>query len=219
MASWKALQIIVSLALLLVFSFFRPSKGCWVSENPNATVDHSDSNLHLHTVSHYAFFNGNPKWPESKYNLTYRYLAGFPSDFMPAVKRAFETWANATRFRFEEVPNNGGASDLKIGIEKGAHGDDLNFDGPGGTTAHAFGPPSGILHFDGDDMYRFSVDAPLGSDKVDVESLSLHEIGHLLGLDHSTIEEAVMFPTLYLGVRKTRLARDDLDGIKKLYGF
>lgn len=32
---------------------------------------HRKINGHFHTVSHYAFFEGNPKWPYSKSHLTY----------------------------------------------------------------------------------------------------------------------------------------------------
>lgn len=32
---------------------------------------HGDGSRHFHTVSHFAFFEGNPKWPATKSHLTY----------------------------------------------------------------------------------------------------------------------------------------------------
>jgi len=53
---------------------------------------------------------------------------------------------------------------------------------------------------------------------VDLESVAVHEIGHLLGLDHSSEKEAIMFPTLEDGTRKVELSRDDIEGVQMLYG-
>ncbi|WMV28597.1 hypothetical protein MTR67_021982 [Solanum verrucosum] len=53
---------------------------------------------------------------------------------------------------------------------------------------------------------------------VDLESVAVHEIGHLLGLDHSSEKEAIMFPTLEDGTRKVELSRDDIEGVQILYG-
>jgi len=50
----------------------------------------------------------------------------------------------------------------------------------------------------------------------DVETVFLHENGHVIGLGHSDISDAVMFPS-YLEVRRT-LDPDDVCGIKKIYG-
>ena len=48
--------------------------------------------------------------------------------------------------------------------------------------------------------------------------MALHEIGHSLGLDHSSDPEAVMFPS-YSGYKAgLDLAQDDIKGIQALYG-
>jgi hypothetical protein len=50
---------------------------------------------------------------------------------------------------------------------------------------------------------------------MDIESVALHEIGHCLGLGHSSVSAAVMSET-YTGVRQA-LHGDDASGISKLY--
>lgn len=53
-----------------------------------------------------------------------------------------------------------------------------------------------------------------GSD-YDIETVALHEIGHSLGLDHSSSPDAVMYPD-YQGLRQ-ELSSDDITGISQLY--
>lgn len=60
--------------------------------------------------------------------------------------------------------------------------------------------------------FRWSVD---GRDN-DIESVSLHEVGHLLGLDHTRDRAAVMFPTVQEDARRA-LAADDLAGVRAIY--
>jgi hypothetical protein len=60
--------------------------------------------------------------------------------------------------------------------------------------------------------FSWSID---GISHYDVETVFLHENGHALGLGHSTIQEAVMYPS-YQGVRQS-LHQDDIDGITFLY--
>ena len=107
------------------------------------------------------------------------------------------------------------SSDLTITFYKGDHGDGSPFDGPGGILAHAFYPTDGRLHFDADE--RFSIGAI--PNYIDLESVAVHEIGHLLGLSHSTVQDAIMYPSIPYGVVKTNLQPDDIQGIKALYNI
>lgn len=53
---------------------------------------------------------------------------------------------------------------------------------------------------------------------MDFNWLSLHELGHSLGLDHSWLIDSVMFP-FYLGYAPgLKLDKDDVEGIQQLYG-
>ncbi|KAK9273332.1 hypothetical protein L1049_018141 [Liquidambar formosana] len=67
---------------------------------------------------------------------------------------------------------------------------------------------------------RWAVD--FGSEKskvaVDLESVATHEIGHLLGLAHTPVKEAVMYPSLRPRDKKVDLKVDDIEGVQALYG-
>jgi Cys-rich repeat protein len=51
----------------------------------------------------------------------------------------------------------------------------------------------------------------------DVETVALHEIGHLLGLGHTGFDWAVMYPSIQERVRRD-LSRDEEDAICSMYG-
>lgn len=127
------------------------------------------------------------------------------------MSRAFTTWAANTHFTFSQASSYQTA-DIKISFESGEHGDGNPFDGVGGVIAHAFSPTDGRLHFDA--VERWAVGAVPGSN--DVETVALHEIGHLLGLHHSSVEGAIMWPTIMQGATKG-LHADDIAGITALY--
>ncbi|KAD4983188.1 hypothetical protein R6Q59_002860 [Mikania micrantha] len=173
-----------------------------------------------HSVAHYSFFPGRPRWPEWRRNLTYAFdpRNQLSDDVKRVFVSAFSRWSEWTPLTFTETSNYFTA-DLRIGFYAGDHGDGEEFDGVLGTLAHAFAPPRGLLHLDSDETWIIDdVFASGSSSAMDLESVAVHEIGHLLGLGHSSVEDAIMFPTISSGVRKVELARDDVEGIQELYG-
>jgi Ca2+-binding RTX toxin-like protein len=157
----------------------------------------------------------------SRRTLTYGF-AGFTND-MPvvniraALQAAFALWSDVTRLTFIEAPA-GATPDMVIRFAFGNHGDGSSFDGGGGVLAHAFFPPpqggafAGDVHFD--DAELWADDFRFGS--FDLVTVAAHEIGHALGLGHSTVRGALMAPT-YSGPHRF-LHDDDIAGIQSLYG-
>jgi len=68
-----------------------------------------------------------------------------------------------------------------------------------------------------DAHFRFSSTA--ASATADLANTTVHEAGHVLGLNHSRINEATMYETALLGEDKKRdLHEDDISGFCALYG-
>lgn len=195
---------------------------CGVADvlNGSSTMN-SGRTVSVHgTVAHYSFFPGRPRWSSRRRNLTYAFepknqLSG---DVKRVFTKAFDRWSEWTPLTFT-VKHNYRTANIKIGFYSRNHGDGEPFDGVLGTLAHAFSPPRGLLHLDSDEIWQ--IDGVLNnraSSSVDLESVVVHEIGHVLGLGHSSAEEAIMFPTISRGARKVELAKDDVEGIQVLYG-
>ncbi|KAF5208294.1 Metalloendoproteinase 1 protein [Thalictrum thalictroides] len=181
---------------------------------------HSDSST-IHSVAHYSFFPSRPRWPSWKTDLTYAFAPGNQlTDTVKSVfARAFLRWQDVTPLTFREIQNYDTA-DITIGFFGGNHGDGEPFDGVLGTLAHAFSPPDGRFHLDNAENWVVEGDVSTSSSNgaIDLESVAVHEIGHLLGLGHSSIPEAIMYPTISTGLKKVDLASDDVEGIQVLYG-
>ncbi|KAL4309359.1 hypothetical protein GQ457_01G010500 [Hibiscus cannabinus] len=74
--------------------------------------------------------------------------------------------------------------------------------------AHAFSPPDGRFHYDADESWSSN---PTRS-QMDLESVTVHELGHNLGLDHGQYQSAIMYPSIPLG-------QVDIIGLQALYGY
>ncbi|GMI90137.1 matrix metalloproteinase [Hibiscus trionum] len=176
---------------------------------------------HFHTTAHYSFFPGAPRWPSNQRDLTYGFLpANELTDEVKAIfTSAFQKWSAVIPLTFTQTDSYF-LADIRIGFYGGDHGDGEPFDGILGTLAHAFSPTSGRLHLDGEENWIVSGDVTTASlpSAVDLESVAVHEIGHLLGLGHSSVEDAVMYPSISSRTKKVELANDDIEGVQLLYG-
>lgn len=70
------------------------------------------------------------------------------------------------------------------------------------------------VHFD-DSEHTWVIGAASGG--FDIETVALHEIGHILGLEHSAVSGAVMFPSVSSNFTLRALQEDDLAGLRQLY--
>ena len=129
------------------------------------------------------------------------------------LKAALDVWATVVDLRFIETST----AHLSQSI-------DFTFvtDTPGGTVSFTFLPPpwssetiAGDVFFD--DAEQWEVGNGLGSAAFDLMWVAVHEIGHALGLGHSTVPEAVMYATVTADSAFSGLHADDIAGIQALY--
>jgi len=128
------------------------------------------------------------------------------------MEEAFKVWSDVADLNFKRVDD--GVVHIDIGFGRRDHGDDDPFDGRGGTLAHAFFPVfGGDVHFDEEE--NWTVNSFQG---VSLLQSAAHELGHSLGLKHTTTRSALMAP-FYRGYEeKVKLDIDDIRGIQELYG-
>jgi MYXO-CTERM domain-containing protein len=67
--------------------------------------------------------------------------------------------------------------------------------------------------------YAWAVDGADGRTRMDVQASMTHEIGHMLGLWHSTVADATLNPMLDGNPDARDLAVDDVEGLCALYGL
>jgi len=144
-----------------------------------------------------------------------------------AITQAFAVWNKVIPLNFTEVQAQAGA-DIQLGFHQGDHGDGSGnkFEGAGGVLAHAFFPSSGVLHFDDGEQWAFEDAAKIRQGgHIDLLSVTIHELGHTLGLPHSDKEEAIMYPWYRAPVveangnlKQFQLSRIDIEDIQNIYG-
>ncbi|KAL9970450.1 hypothetical protein ACROYT_G022826 [Oculina patagonica] len=161
------------------------------------------------------------KWTKS--HLTYYVKPGedLPHDQQRQIfADALQFWADVSWLTFSEA-GSAGEADIKISFGRHTHGGtsvestcSLNpFDGPGKVLAHAYFPEDGRAHFDEDETFTHGTYSG-----INLLFVAVHEFGHSLGLMHTNIEGAIMYPYYTGYVPDLQLHDDDIDGIQALYG-
>ncbi|KFO25633.1 Stromelysin-2 [Fukomys damarensis] len=168
-------------------------------------------------VGQFSTFPGMPKW--RKNHLTYRivnYTQDLPRAAVDsAIKKALKVWEGVTPLTFTRMLE--GEADIMISFAVREHGDFYPFDGPGNRLAHAYPPGPefyGDVHFDDDEKWTEDASG------TNLFLVAAHELGHSLGLFHSTDTKALMYPLYnsFTDLTRFRLSQDDVDGIQFLYG-
>jgi hypothetical protein len=135
------------------------------------------------------------------------------------VRAAFRTWQRLGALTFREV-GMGDNPHIRVGWRAA---NDADFNMTGGIIAHADFPPACSVvtqtlpkpvHFD-DSEHAWAIGAVPGA--FDIETVALHEIGHIVGLGHSVVAGAVMLSGIAPNSTKRRLTRDDVDGFNRIY--
>jgi hypothetical protein len=168
-------------------------------------------------------------------------------DYAKVIDRALSLWANASGFKNLGQVADGGApagdgpaTGVILGPPAGGPGHlgdirvaawEIDPDlADSNVLAHAFPPDTeatvpfqgfagtlgGDLHFDVNRNWVNDKKAVAAKGEFDFFTIALHELGHSIGLGHSSVPGSVMFEA-YTGAKR-RLHRDDVQGIRELYG-
>lgn len=136
-----------------------------------------------------------------------------------AIQSAFTTWADYSRFTFIQTFSLSQA-DIVLGWYTYNHGDYCDPFNNTSVVAHSTVgkisslTPPGQVHFN--DLCTFSTDGT----QFDVESVALHEIGHVLGIpDNYTNSSYVMYYQISSGTIKRNLTSYDYNALYDIYGF
>jgi hypothetical protein len=158
--------------------------------------------------------NGNVvpvAWPTSSFPIRYEVDKRLASA-MPAIDRAFGEWSGVpdTGLSFQSL----GASDVRAGrdnVNSISIADDLFAN----QKCLAYTTPT---HDDAGNLLEadIQIDSSLLNGNYNLQQVVAHEIGHLLGLDHSPVLSATMYPFVAPNVA-VPLDSDDRTAIASIY--
>lgn len=181
------------------------------------------------------------KWPRSRIVLSISSSINdahnVQGDVIETLKRSIDLWVRAADVRIETVE-----TDVQSVSQKGNRGDGISLitavatadnvrlfpnqaDSPAAATRLFTDKRGNITEADIvlNPFAKFSTDGTVGT--YDLQSVITHEIGHLLGLDHSPIWGSVMFAksgvsfgsVAFVG-RRESLPETDAAAVRALYG-
>ena len=157
------------------------------------------------------------------------------SQLQAALKDALDEWSDNTAFSFTQVDSSSANISIcpslnlnQVSVDPSQNDNGFTFSNvdcsgaafSSGTlaiastfqTANAKIQSSVVFNSDATwDIY----DGPLRSSGFDVTRVAIHEVGHSIGLAHSTVTPSIMLPSIS---DTDALQADDLAGIESLYG-
>jgi hypothetical protein len=141
------------------------------------------------------------------------------SGFTAQIQSALSSWSSVANISFTQVSDNGlpfNAPGATLGqIRIGQH----YFDGALGVLAHAYIPTTantaaGDIHFDQDESWASTHNG--NPSAIQVLNVAAHEVGHAIGILHSSINAALMYP--YYNESVAAPTSDDIAAAQFIYG-
>ncbi|CAD5111624.1 unnamed protein product [Dimorphilus gyrociliatus] len=133
-----------------------------------------------------------------------------PSTARRVISDAVRAWTRYGNLNIRYTSSRSCDLKMKWGVRN--HGCFSPFDGRGRILAHAFYPTNGDVHFDDDEYWT-----DRSRSGKNLYYVSVHELGHALGIRHSRVRDSVMYPIYRSYNPNFKLHMDDINAIRKLY--